>query len=128
MLAAAERRRPNAHAVVGVALYALFLVTAPFEHHDLVCHFKTPTHCTACTSSLVGASPNAPAAVGAADLPYAGGAFAAYITGNVASNLIGRLISAAVVDTFGLASNFYFFASPVRCWSASRYRASSRCT
>jgi Major Facilitator Superfamily len=40
----------------------------------------------------------------------AGGAFAAYITGNVASNLIGRLISAALADTFGLASNFYFFA------------------
>jgi YNFM family putative membrane transporter len=40
----------------------------------------------------------------------AGGAFAAYITGNVASNLVGRLISAAVADTFGLASNFYFFA------------------
>jgi predicted MFS family arabinose efflux permease len=40
----------------------------------------------------------------------AGGAFAAYITGNVASNLIGRLISAAVADTFGLAWNFYFFA------------------
>ena len=40
----------------------------------------------------------------------AGGAFAAYITGNVASNLIGRLISAAVVDTLGLTSNFYFFA------------------
>ena len=40
----------------------------------------------------------------------AGGAFAAYITGNVASNLIGRLVSAALVDTFGLASNFYFFA------------------
>jgi predicted MFS family arabinose efflux permease len=40
----------------------------------------------------------------------ASGAFAAYITGNVASNLVGRLISAAVVDTLGLASNFYFFA------------------
>jgi predicted MFS family arabinose efflux permease len=40
----------------------------------------------------------------------AGGAFAAYITGNVASNLIGRLVSAAVVDTLGLASNFVFFA------------------
>src|SRR6059058_4593709 len=40
----------------------------------------------------------------------AGGAFAAYITGNVASNLIGRLVSAAVVDTLGLASNFYCFA------------------
>jgi YNFM family putative membrane transporter len=39
-----------------------------------------------------------------------GGAFAAYITGNVASNLIGRLISAAVADNFGLASNFYLFA------------------
>ncbi|HEX5930529.1 MAG TPA: MFS transporter [Methyloceanibacter sp.] len=37
-------------------------------------------------------------------------AFAAYITGNVASNLIGRLVSAAVADHFGLASNFYFFA------------------
>jgi len=40
----------------------------------------------------------------------AGGAFAAYITGNVASNLIGRLISAAVADSLGLAPNFYFFA------------------
>jgi predicted MFS family arabinose efflux permease len=41
----------------------------------------------------------------------AGGAFAAYITGNVASNLIGRLISAAVADSLGLATNFYFFAT-----------------
>ncbi len=40
----------------------------------------------------------------------AGGAFAAYIAGNVASNLVGRLLSAAVADTFGLAWNFYFFA------------------
>jgi MFS transporter, YNFM family, putative membrane transport protein len=40
----------------------------------------------------------------------AASAFAAYITGNVASNLIGRLVSAAIVDTLGLASNFYFFA------------------
>jgi len=41
----------------------------------------------------------------------AAGAFAAYITGNVASNLIGRLVSAAVADHLGLASNFYFFAA-----------------
>jgi MFS transporter, YNFM family, putative membrane transport protein len=41
----------------------------------------------------------------------AAGAFAAYITGNVASNLIGRLVSAAVADYLGLASNFYFFAA-----------------
>jgi predicted MFS family arabinose efflux permease len=38
------------------------------------------------------------------------GAFAAYITGNVASNLFGRLMSAALADHFGLAANFYVFA------------------
>jgi YNFM family putative membrane transporter len=37
-------------------------------------------------------------------------AFAAYITGNVASNLFGRLMSAAVADHLGLAVNFYVFA------------------
>jgi MFS transporter, YNFM family, putative membrane transport protein len=41
----------------------------------------------------------------------AAGAFAAYITGNVASNLIGRLVSAGVADHLGLAANFYFFAA-----------------
>ena len=40
----------------------------------------------------------------------ASGAFAAYIAGNVASNLIGRLMAAAVVDHLGLAANFYVFA------------------
>ena len=40
----------------------------------------------------------------------AAGAFAAYITGNVASNLIGRLVAASVSTGFGLASNFYLFA------------------
>jgi len=42
-------------------------------------------------------------------------AFAAYITGNVASNLFGRLLSAAVADHFGLASNFYTFAALNLC-------------
>lgn len=41
----------------------------------------------------------------------AGSAFAAYITGNVASNLIGRLMSAALADHLGLAGNFYVFAA-----------------
>ncbi len=40
----------------------------------------------------------------------AAGAFAAYITGNVASNLFGRLFSAALADHFGLAANFAVFA------------------
>src|SRR5215469_12381329 len=38
-------------------------------------------------------------------------ASAAYITGNVASNFVGRFVSAAVADHLGLASNFYFFAA-----------------
>jgi YNFM family putative membrane transporter len=41
----------------------------------------------------------------------AAAASAAYITGNVASNLFGRLLSAAVAEHWGLATNFYLFAS-----------------
>ncbi|UYN94824.1 MAG: MFS transporter [Enhydrobacter sp.] len=45
---------------------------------------------------------------GAADTASA---FAAYITGNVASNLFGRLFAAGLVDHFGLAANFWVFAA-----------------
>ncbi|MEY9558133.1 MFS transporter [Sinorhizobium fredii] len=38
------------------------------------------------------------------------GALAAYVTGNVASNLFGRILSAAVVDVGGLSINFMTFA------------------
>ncbi|WP_295137303.1 MFS transporter [uncultured Reyranella sp.] len=38
-------------------------------------------------------------------------AFAAYVTGNVASNLFGRLLAAGVVDHLGLAANFRVFAA-----------------
>ncbi len=38
-------------------------------------------------------------------------AFAAYVTGNVASNLFGRLLAAGVVDHLGLAANFHVFAT-----------------
>jgi YNFM family putative membrane transporter len=51
----------------------------------------------------------------------AGGAFAAYITGNVGSNLVGRLISAALADHFGLAWNFYFFAALNLCGAVLVY-------
>jgi MFS transporter, YNFM family, putative membrane transport protein len=55
----------------------------------------------------------------------AAGAFAAYITGNVASNLFGRLFSAALADHFGLAANFQVFAAmnlagAVLAWFALR--------
>jgi MFS transporter, YNFM family, putative membrane transport protein len=38
-------------------------------------------------------------------------AFAAYITGNVASNLFGRLLSTSIAETAGVAANFYVFAA-----------------
>lgn len=47
--------------LIGVALYTVFLVTAPFEHHDLACELKAPLHCTSCTSSQVGSDPHTPA-------------------------------------------------------------------
>jgi YNFM family putative membrane transporter len=40
----------------------------------------------------------------------AAGAFAAYIAGNVASNLIGRFAAAALVDHAGIAANFLVFS------------------
>ena len=41
----------------------------------------------------------------------AGGAMAAYITGNVASNLFGRLLGSEVAGVFGLAPSFFTFAA-----------------
>src|SRR5436190_78571 len=49
-------RRFRRFALLGVVLHTLFVAAAPFEHHDLICHLKTPQHCTACTSSPVGSS------------------------------------------------------------------------
>ena len=72
-------RRPGPLACLGVALYAFFLITAPFEHHDLLCHLKNPLHCTACTSSLLGSDPQKPAIIGAWSLTDAGRAVAVQI-------------------------------------------------
>lgn len=41
----------------------------------------------------------------------AAGAFAAYVSGNVASNLFGRLMSASLAEHLGLAGNFVVFAA-----------------
>ena len=46
-----------------------------------------------------------------ADPRDAAAVFAAYITGNVGSNLAGRLLSAGVADHFGLAASFVAFAA-----------------
>ena len=39
------------------------------------------------------------------------GALAAYVTGNVASNFFGRIMSAAVAESFGISANFLTFAA-----------------
>ena len=57
---------------VGIALYALFLVTAPFEHHDFSCELKTPLHCTACTSTSLGSDPHTSDPLGIPRLSDAG--------------------------------------------------------
>ena len=48
--------------IVATLFYVLVLAASAFEHHDLVCHLKTPQHCTACTASQLGADPPALAA------------------------------------------------------------------
>jgi hypothetical protein len=46
-------------AVLTAVLCAFVDIASPFEHHDLVCHLKTPAHCTACASSPASTSPTA---------------------------------------------------------------------
>ena len=55
----------------------------------------------------------------------AGTAFAAYITGNVASNLVGRLVSAAVaaMPFWRLAANSRRWESLIRFWNQSKTSA-----
>jgi hypothetical protein len=60
-----------------VALAIALLLVAPFTHHDLQCHIKTPLHCTACASGLLSPDPRAHAIVGAPTLADAGSAPAA---------------------------------------------------
>ena len=67
-------------AFVWLAVYAIFLATAPFEHHDLLCELKTPRHCTACTSSVVGSDPARSAIVGSWTLRDVGLAVAVEFT------------------------------------------------
>ena len=45
------------------------------------------------------------------DVTAAGGAMAAYITGNVASNLFGRLLAVGAADHLGLHGSFWTFAA-----------------
>src|ERR1700730_7256301 len=73
MICKVGRYRSLRSVSVEVAIYLAILLAAPFSHHDLDCHLKTPLHCPACASSQVGLKNTPlPAAAGAVDLPDAG--------------------------------------------------------
>ena len=72
MLGRFQARRWKRPFLLGVVVYLLVLVAAPFEHHDLACHLKTPLHCTACASSPLGSDPHALQTPNTASLADAG--------------------------------------------------------
>jgi hypothetical protein len=57
MVRTGNRRLSRRLALLGTAMYALFLVASPFEHHDLSCELKTPQHCTSCSFTQLGSDP-----------------------------------------------------------------------
>src|SRR5262245_35696422 len=67
-------------ALLGLMLHALFLVAADFEHHDIICHLKTPQHCTSCALSPLGAEARHTAAPGSWSLADAGRAIAFHVS------------------------------------------------
>jgi hypothetical protein len=75
------RKGPRLQRLVlfGVLLHGLFLATAGFEHHDFLCHFKTPQHCASCALSTPGSDPGTPVAPGTCRLADAGQAVATHL-------------------------------------------------
>jgi hypothetical protein len=71
-----ELRRWRPFVTVALALYVFFLAVSPFEHHDILCHLKTPQHCTSCTGSALGSDPHPPASTTTTRLADAGAAVA----------------------------------------------------
>jgi hypothetical protein len=46
-----------------IAAFILALAAAPFGHHDVACHLKSTTHCTACTVGSAAEPATDPAVV-----------------------------------------------------------------
>jgi hypothetical protein len=57
---------------LGLSFYVLALSVSPLLHHDLKCHFKTPSHCGACMASPPGLSAAAGSPLDAPHLHDAG--------------------------------------------------------
>lgn len=39
------------HVLLGLVFYGFVLIGTTFEHHDLACHQKSPTHCSSCVAN-----------------------------------------------------------------------------
>ena len=79
MIKVGKDGRTKRLALAGMAVYAIFLVASPFEHHDLSCELKTPQHCTSCTSTQLGSDTHVLLSPGAAQLADAGRANAVVV-------------------------------------------------
>ena len=100
-----DRRRGVALALAMLALPTALLSAAPdLQTFALLRVWQGLCMATAFTLTLAYLAEETSAEATAA-------AFAAYITGNVASNLFGRLISASAADILGLAASFHIFAA-----------------
>jgi hypothetical protein len=64
--------RPRIWLLAILALYAVLLAASPLLHHDVACHFKSPTHCTGCTASPHASRIDAGPPLPAQSLPDAG--------------------------------------------------------
>jgi hypothetical protein len=85
-------------ALLAVLLHLIVFVIAPFEHHDLLCHLKTPQHCTACAASPVGTDTRSSVAPGEVRLADAGSTVARQVV------LQGALLA---VQTSGRSPPFH---------------------
>jgi predicted MFS family arabinose efflux permease len=110
VLAAMASGRVDRRAVIAGSLLALAVPTALLAHAPDLATFTALRivqgllMSTAFTLTLAHLGERCSASASPA-------AFAAYVTGNVASNLFGRLLSASLVGAAGLHVNFYVFAA-----------------
>ncbi len=66
------RGRRRIGVVLGLGLYALVLVVSPLLHHDLDCHLRSPSHCSACTANPLASRVESGVRLDALRLPVAG--------------------------------------------------------
>jgi hypothetical protein len=59
MIVGAARPSRRSTTLLAALVYALVVLAAAFEHHDLLCHLQHPQHCTACAATQLSPDPQA---------------------------------------------------------------------